>query len=28
MWTRWPAGDWAGRRLDEVAPQTYSDFAG
>jgi 5-methylthioadenosine/S-adenosylhomocysteine deaminase len=28
MWSRWPAGDWAGRRLDEVAPQTYSDFAG
>ena len=28
MWSRWPAGDWAGRRLDEVAPQTYADFAG
>ena len=24
MWSRWPAGDWAGRSLDEVAPQTYA----
>jgi cytosine/adenosine deaminase-related metal-dependent hydrolase len=26
MWSRWPEGDWAGRRLDEVAPQTFRDF--
>jgi cytosine/adenosine deaminase-related metal-dependent hydrolase len=28
MWSRWPAGDWAGRPLDEVAPQTYAAFDG
>jgi 5-methylthioadenosine/S-adenosylhomocysteine deaminase len=28
MWSRWPAGDWAGRTLDEVAPQTYAAFDG
>jgi cytosine/adenosine deaminase-related metal-dependent hydrolase len=27
MWNRWPAGDWAGRSLDEVAPQTYDSWA-
>jgi 5-methylthioadenosine/S-adenosylhomocysteine deaminase len=26
MWSRWPAGDWAGRTLDEVAPQTYAAY--
>jgi len=26
MWERWPRGDWAGRTLEEVAPQTYADF--
>jgi cytosine/adenosine deaminase-related metal-dependent hydrolase len=26
MWSRWSGGDWAGRSLDEVAPQTYADF--
>ena len=26
MWSRWSDGDWAGRTLDQVAPQTYSDF--
>jgi 5-methylthioadenosine/S-adenosylhomocysteine deaminase len=26
MWARWPRGDWAGRTLEEVAPQTYADF--
>ena len=26
MWSRWPAGDWAGRTLEEVAPQTYAAF--
>src|SRR5690349_2361044 len=26
MWARWPQGDWAGRTLEEVAPQTYADF--
>ena len=28
MWSRWPDGDWAGRTLDEVAPQTYAAFDG
>jgi cytosine/adenosine deaminase-related metal-dependent hydrolase len=28
MWSRWPDGDWAGRTLDEVAPQTYAAFEG
>jgi 5-methylthioadenosine/S-adenosylhomocysteine deaminase len=28
MWSRWPAGDWAGRTLDEVAPQTYGAYEG
>jgi cytosine/adenosine deaminase-related metal-dependent hydrolase len=28
MWSRWADGDWAGRTLDEVAPQTYADFTG
>ena len=28
VWSRWSAGDWAGRTLDEVAPQTYADFDG
>jgi len=26
MWERWPEGDWAGRTLEQVAPQTYPDF--
>jgi cytosine/adenosine deaminase-related metal-dependent hydrolase len=26
MWSRWSDADWAGRTLDEVAPQTYADF--
>ncbi len=26
MWARWPQADWAGRTLEEVAPQTYADF--
>jgi len=26
MWERWPQGDWAGRTLEQVAPQTYPDF--
>jgi cytosine/adenosine deaminase-related metal-dependent hydrolase len=26
MWDRWPQSDWAGRTLEEVAPQTYADF--
>jgi cytosine/adenosine deaminase-related metal-dependent hydrolase len=26
VWSRWPDGDWAGRTLEEVAPQTYSEF--
>jgi cytosine/adenosine deaminase-related metal-dependent hydrolase len=26
VWSRWPDGDWAGRTLDEVAPQTYGDY--
>jgi 5-methylthioadenosine/S-adenosylhomocysteine deaminase len=26
VWSRWPAGDWAGRALDDVAPQTYVDY--
>jgi cytosine/adenosine deaminase-related metal-dependent hydrolase len=28
VWSRWSAGDWAGRTLDEVAPQTYAEFEG
>jgi len=28
MWSRWPAGDWAGRTLDEMAPATYPEFEG
>ena len=28
MWSRWPDGDWAGRTLDEVAPQTYAPYEG
>jgi 5-methylthioadenosine/S-adenosylhomocysteine deaminase len=28
VWSRWSAGDWAGRTLDEVAPQSYADFEG
>ena len=28
MWARWPEGDWAGRTLEQVAPQTYADFTG
>ena len=28
VWSRWSAGDRAGRTLDEVAPQTYADFEG
>jgi cytosine/adenosine deaminase-related metal-dependent hydrolase len=26
VWSRWSEGDWAGRRLDQVAPPTYADF--
>jgi cytosine/adenosine deaminase-related metal-dependent hydrolase len=26
VWSRWPDGDWGGRCLDEVAPQTYAEF--
>jgi len=26
MWQRWPDSDWAGRTLEQVAPQTYPDF--
>jgi cytosine/adenosine deaminase-related metal-dependent hydrolase len=26
VWSRWADGDWAGRTLDEVAPQTYAEF--
>ena len=26
IWSRWPDGDWAGRSLEEIAPQTYADF--
>jgi len=26
VWSRWSAGDWAGRTLEQVAPQTYADF--
>jgi 5-methylthioadenosine/S-adenosylhomocysteine deaminase len=26
MWHRWPAGDWAGRTLEEIAPQTYGPW--
>jgi cytosine/adenosine deaminase-related metal-dependent hydrolase len=28
MWSRWPSGDWAGRALDQVAPQTYAEYDG
>ena len=28
VWSRWSSGDWAGRTLEEVAPQTYPDFEG
>jgi cytosine/adenosine deaminase-related metal-dependent hydrolase len=28
MWSRWPDGDWAGRSLEQVAPQTYADYTG
>jgi 5-methylthioadenosine/S-adenosylhomocysteine deaminase len=28
IWSRWSDADWAGRSLDEVAPQTYADFTG
>jgi 5-methylthioadenosine/S-adenosylhomocysteine deaminase len=28
VWSRWPQGDWAGRTLDQVAPQTYADYVG
>jgi cytosine/adenosine deaminase-related metal-dependent hydrolase len=28
VWSRWSDGDWAGRSLEEVAPQTYADFDG
>jgi 5-methylthioadenosine/S-adenosylhomocysteine deaminase len=26
VWERWSHGDWNGRTLEQVAPQTYSDF--
>src|SRR4029078_1499621 len=26
VWSRWSSGDWAGRTLDEVAPQTYAEY--
>ncbi len=26
MWSRWPDGDWAGRTLEQLAPQTYGDW--
>ena len=26
VWSRWSAGDWAGRTLAQVAPQTYDAF--
>ena len=26
VWSRWSSGDWAGRSLEEVAPQTYADY--
>jgi cytosine/adenosine deaminase-related metal-dependent hydrolase len=26
MWSRWSQGDWSGRTLEQVAPQTYADF--
>ena len=26
VWSRWSSADWAGRSLDEVAPQTYDPF--
>ncbi len=28
VWSRWSSGDWAGRTLEQVAPQTYDDFVG
>ena len=28
MWSRWPDGDWAGRSLEQVAPQTYAAYRG
>jgi cytosine/adenosine deaminase-related metal-dependent hydrolase len=28
VWSSWSAGDWAGRSLDQIAPQTYADFDG
>ncbi len=26
MWDAWPAADWAGRTLEEIAPQTYDSW--
>ncbi|MBO0846468.1 MAG: amidohydrolase family protein [Nocardioides sp.] len=26
VWSQWPNGDWAGRTLDQVAPQTYDGY--
>jgi 5-methylthioadenosine/S-adenosylhomocysteine deaminase len=26
VWSRWPDADWAGRSLEQVAPQTYAAF--
>ena len=26
VWSRWSSGDWAGRTLDQVAPQTYAEY--
>lgn len=26
VWSQWPSGDWAGRTLDQVAPQTYDEY--
>src|SRR3954449_4834314 len=26
MWSRWSSGDWAGRSLDDIAPQTYAPY--
>jgi len=26
VWTRWPEGDWAGRALEDMCPQTYPLF--
>ena len=28
VWSRWSSGDWAGRTLDQVAPQTYAEYDG